>query len=147
MHSFLLKTRGELQWLSTEFEKNNWIRRLRLIKTKGENPSFSAAEYKVFPLVFFKSKKIEFNLPVTYERWGFFFSLGFSFMVGFCLFWLKMKKKKRKHKEKKAIRPAAHTIKYIHKQHTLLQLEKFNFAVVFTKFKWQDSLPHSTEQK
>lgn len=114
MHSFLLKTRGELQWLSTEFEKNNWIRRLRLIKTKGENPSFSAAEYKVFPLVFFKSKKIKFNLPVTYERWV-FFQFGVFIHGGFLFVLVKNEKEKKKTQRKKSYTPSG-THNKIHSQ-------------------------------
>lgn len=57
------------------------------------------------------------------------------------------KKKENSKKKKKDVRPMAPTIKYIHEQHTLIQLVRFNFALMFMKFKWQDSLPHSTEQK
>lgn len=45
------------------------------------------------------------------------------------------KKKENSKKKKKDIRPMAPTIKYIHEQHTLIQLVRFNFALMFMKFK------------
>lgn len=131
--------------------KNNWIKRLRMIKTKGKNPSFSAAEYDMSFLWYFSREKRSNSIYLSLMKGEGFFSVwGFhSWWVFVSLFWLKMKKKKEnsKKKKKKDMRPMAPTIKYIHEQHTLIQLVRFNFALMFMKFKWQDSLPHSTEQK
>lgn len=109
-----------------------------MIKTKGKNPSFSAAEYDMSFLWYFSREKRSNSIYLSLMKGeGFFFGLGFSFVVSFCFFVLvKNEKEKRKLQEKKKdIRPMAPTIKYIHEQHTLIQLVRFNFALMFMKFK------------
>lgn len=74
-----------------------------MIKTKGKNPSFSAAEYDMSFLWYFSREKRSNSIYLSLMKGeGFFFGLGFSFVVSFCFFVLvKNEKEKRKLQEKK----------------------------------------------